>query len=134
MTVDSAQWAYDRPHDFSATVATDGANTTLVTLTMRNRLGRPVGPKSFHLFLSDSASGLGVTATAASGAVGDKTAGTTGQVLSALIAKKYLIVQNIANGTFQLSIIDTAKTAFKVCTEVDGVVQVVATLSAASYG
>lgn len=130
----SEQWVYDRPHYATAAVATDGANASLVTLTLRNRQGRAAGPKSFDLFLSDSASGVGVTATTASGAVTDKTGGTTGQVLSAMIAKKYLKVQCLADGTYQLSITDTGKTAFKICVEIDGVVSVVATLSSASYG
>lgn len=132
--VDSAQWAYDRPHNVTATVATDGANATLVTLQVRNALGRKSGPKSFDLFLSDSATGVGVTTTTASGAVTDKTAPTTGQVLVAMIAKKYLKVQAIGDGTYQLSITDTGKTAFKVCVEIDSIVYVVATLAAASYG
>lgn len=132
--VDSVQWAYDRPHSVTASAATDGANATLVTLTIKNAQGRPVGPKSFLLYLSDSATGLGLTATTASGNVTDKTAGTTGQVLGTLTSKKALVVQNIADGTYQLSITDTSKTAFKVCVEIDGVVYVPITLATANYG
>ena len=131
---DSAQWAYDRPHNVTAVAATDGTNATLVTLTLRNALGRKVGPKSFLLWLSDSASGVGLTATTASGAVGDKTAGTTGQVFGTLTTKKAFLVQNLADGTYQLSITDSAKTAFKVCAEIDSVVYVVKTLATGDYG
>jgi len=130
----SDEWVHFRPHNVTAVAATDGSNATLVTLTIRNRIGRPAGPHMFLLYLSDSATGVGVTATTASGAVTDKTAGTTGQVLSALIAKKALLVQNIADGTYQLSITDSAKTAFKVCVEIDGVVYVPLTLAAGNYG
>jgi len=125
---------YDRPHYVTGTAATDGSNATLVTLTVKNNNGRAVGPKSFDLFLSDSASGVGVTATTASGAVGDKSAGTTGLVLDTMITKKYLKVQCLADGTYQLSITDTAKTAFKVCVEIDGIVAVVLTLATGNYG
>lgn len=130
----SGQWAYDRPHDVTAAAATDGSNISLVTLTVHNSLGRAVGPKTFLLYLSDSATGVGVTATAASGTVTDKTAGTTGQILSILIAKKAWIVQCLANGTYQLQITDTAKTAFKICVEIDGVVYVPLTLATGNYG
>lgn len=134
MALDSTQWAYDRPHTVTAVVATDGSNATLVTLTVRNALGRAVGPKSLIVFLSDSATGVGLTATTASGAVTDKTAGTTGIILSTLTTKKALLVQCLAAGTYQLSITDSAKTAFKVCVDIDGVVSVVTTLATASYG
>jgi hypothetical protein len=131
---DSQQWMYDRPHYVTAVVATDGSNATLVTLTLKNNNGKPVGPKSFLVYLSDSATGLGLTATTASGTVTDKTAGTTGQILSTFVAKKALMVQNIANGTYELSITDTSKTAFKVCVEIDGIVYVPLTLAAGNYG
>lgn len=130
----SAQWAYNRPHYIDAVVATDGTNATLVTMTIRNAQGVPSGVKVFDVYLSDATSGFGVTATIASGAVADKTSGTTGQVINALITKKYIKVMSTAAGTYQLSITDTAKTAFKVCVNIDGMTSVVATLATASYG
>ncbi len=123
----------DKPNHVTGAAATDGANVTLVTLTLRNSRGRAV-PGEFGVRLSDNASGLGLTATTASGNVTDKTAGTTGQVLSALVAKKALLVQSAADGTYQLSITDTAKTAFVVAAVVDGLVMPVVTLATASYG
>lgn len=130
----SDEWVHTRPHYVTGTAATDGSNVTLVTLTCRNAQGRAVGPKSFFLYLSDSASAVGYSATTASGAVTVKTAGTTGTLLGTRLAKFGLDVQTLANGTFQLSITDTAKTAFKVCADIDGVAQVAITLAAASYG
>jgi hypothetical protein len=130
----SGQWAYNRPHYVEAAVATDGTNATLVTLTVHNAQGALSGPKIFDVYLSDSTAGVGLTATTASGAVGDKTAGTTGTVIATLTTKKALRVQSLAAGTYQLSITDTAKTAFKICVNLDGVIQVVATLATASYG
>lgn len=134
MPIDSGQWAYNRPHSVDGVVATDGTNATLVTMTVRNAQGVPAGIKNFVVWLSDSAAGLGLTATTASGAVGDKTAGTTGQVLCILTTKKSWMVQSIANGTYKLSITDSAKTAFYVWAVIDGEKCLVATLATASYG
>lgn len=117
----------------TATVATDGANGTLITITPRNANGRAV-PCEFGIRLSDNATGVGLTATTASGSVGDKTAGTTGQVLSTQVAKKAWTVQTAADGTYQLSAIDAAKTPFVVAVSIDGLVMPVATLATASYG
>lgn len=122
-----------RPLSATATVATDGANISLVTITVRDAMGRVV-PCEFGVRLSDSATGLGLTATSASGTVTDKTAGTTGQILSILVAKKAWIVQTTAAGTYQLQITDTAKTAFVVVVVIDGLIMPVLTLAAANYG
>ena len=122
-----------KPLSASAVVATDGSNATLVTLTMRDAQGRPV-PCEFGLRLSDNASGLGLTATTASGNVTDKTAGTTGQLMATEVSKKALKVQTAADGTYQLSITDTAKTAFVIAVVLDGLVMPVVTLATASYG
>lgn len=131
----SGQWAYNRPHYVDAVVAADGANATLVTMTVRNAQGAAAGIKRFDVFLSDSATGDGLTATTASGAVGDKTAGTTGTVVAIGTVKKSMTVQSIAAGTYGFSITDTAKTAFKVLVILDGMApQLVATLATASYG
>lgn len=127
------QREFDRPMYATAAAAADGANATLVTLTLRNLNGAPVAGE-FDVRLSDNASGLGLTATTASGAVGDKTAGTTGQVIATHVAKKAFRVQTTAAGTYQLSITDTAKTPFKVATVIDGLPDVVLTLATASYG
>lgn len=123
----------DKPLYAAATAAADGANVTLVTLTMRNALGKAV-PCEFGLRLSDNASGLGLTAVTASGNVTDKTAGTTGQLMATEVAKKALRVQTASDGTYQLSITDTAKTAFVVAVVLDGLVIPVITLATASYG
>ena len=123
----------DEPLYATAAVATDGSNATLVTITTRNGMGKAV-PCEFGVRLSDNASGLGLTATTASGNVTDKTAGTTGQLLATQVAKKALWVQTTAAGTYQLSITDTAKTAFVIVVVIDGLVMPVATLATASYG
>lgn len=130
---DYTQRLASKPNYASATVATDGTNATLVTIKLLNGAGFPVAGE-FGIRLSDNASGVGLTATTASGAVGDKTAGTTGQVVDTPVAKKALQVQTTAAGTYQLSITDTAKTAFVIAAVIDGLVLPIKTLSAASYG
>lgn len=132
---DIVQREFDRPFNATAVVATDGANATLVTLTVRNANGAPMRqPVNFDLWLSDATTGFGVTSTTASGAVASKTDGTTGKDLVVYITKKALRVQTKADGTYQLSITDTAKTAFKVCVQLAEMSAVVTTLATASYG
>jgi hypothetical protein len=133
--VDVTQRAFDKPAYASAVVATDGANATFVTLTIRNANRAPVQqPTNFDLYLSDSAKGYGLTAATATGAVQGKNNGVTGTDLSTYVAKKALYVQSILGSTYQLSITDAAKTPFKVCVGLDDMTFVAATLSAASYG
>jgi hypothetical protein len=133
--LNSDQWVHDRPHQLTAKAATDGTNATLVTITLRNAMGGPGGGKWMRLWLGDTANGIGLTATTASGAVGDKTAGTTGTVMGVLTTKKALLVQTTAAGTYQLSITDTAKTPFYVHAEIDGVLYAnLLHLQTASYG
>ncbi len=54
--------------------------------------------------------------------------------MGTLTVKQSLLVMTLANGTFVLSITDSAKSLFKICAMVDGRTFVVATLAAASYG
>ena len=125
------QRQFDKVMSVGATVATDGANKTKVTLTARNANGVRVPYAVFDLFLSDSAAGAGLTAVTASGAVAND--GASGADIGTLTTKKALRVQANASGVYALSITDTAKTAFKVCVALDGLPFVVTTLSAASY-
>jgi len=84
------------------------------------------------VWLSDDAAGVGLTTTAASGNVQAK-AGSTD--LSALTAKKALLVQTSATGVYVLSITDSSKTLFKVCVQsLGGGVPAVATLTTDDYG
>lgn len=132
--VDVVQRQFDRPSYATAAVAAGAANISEVTITVRNANGYPISGAVFDLWLSDSAAGIGYSATTASGAVTVKTAGTTGTLMGTYLAKFGLRVMTLANGTFVLSITDTAKTAFKIAVNIDGVTQVVATLATASYG
>ncbi|SRR5579885_2050282 len=84
------------------------------------------------LWLSDAATGAGLTATAASGAVA---AGTPGTVIASKVSKKALDVLTDATGAFQLSITDTGTTGFFVAVETPGtgVVAVSRQLAAGDY-
>lgn len=132
--VDVVQRTFDKPAYATGVVAAGAANVSEITITARNANGAIVPGAHFDVYLSDSAAGIGYTATTASGAVTVKTAGTTGTLIGTYVAKFGLRVQALANGTFVLSITDTSKTAFKVCVVIDGLPFVVATLVTASYG
>ena len=84
------------------------ANTATVLFSALNQNGDVIARNHvFDIFLSDDSGGVDITATAASGTVG---AGTKGKVIGTLTTKKMLRVQTDADGTFQLTITDTAKT------------------------
>ena len=122
------------PFDYTLTPAAGAANVCEVTIQAKD----PDGAAIAHVvpllvWLSDAATGAGLTATTASGNVEAKAA--SGTVLSALTAKKALLVQTLADGSFVLSITDTAKTAFKVCVQSpQGETPTIATLETADYG
>ena len=85
------------------------ANVTELTITVKNVDGTAVStPTQFLLWLSDASDGEGLTATTTSGAVTAKA--SSGTDFGALTAKKCFIGQTKDNGTFILSVTDTAKT------------------------
>lgn len=116
----------------SITPAAGGANVSEVAIQVTDGAGNPVsGVHILDVWLSDAASGAGLTGTTASGTVQAKSA--SGYVVEAVTAKKYLRVQTLATGIFTLEITDTSKTAFKVCAYVGGKTTV-HTLETADYG
>jgi len=123
-----------RASEFTFAAAAGAANVCNVTIQAINYEGTSIaGVKNLDLWLSDSASGIGLTATTASGTV----TCTTGTDLFDFTAKKLKRVQTDATGKIVLAITDTAKTAFKVCyqpnSEVAGA-KVGITLQTADYG
>lgn len=102
---------------FSFSPAKGGsANICLVTIQALNNEDQAVVSTDFPdtpvlVWLSDSATGAGLTATTPSGGIA---AGATGNVLGVLTTSKAIMAQMI-NGVFILSITDTAKTGFYVC-------------------
>ena len=127
-------WINRQPAYVTASAAAGAANITNVTITVKDLLGRALAkPKTLLVYLSDSATGVGLTATTASGTV---VAGASGADLGDLTAKKAKMVQTTAAGVYILQITDTGKTAFKVCVDLlNGHGPLVPlTLAAGNYG
>ncbi len=124
--------------DVKFTPAAGGSNVCNVTLQVVDAYGKAINEVfNLEVFLSDAATGLGLTGTTASGTVTAKT--SCGTVLGTLTAKKALRVQTLADGSFVLEITDSAKTAFYPCAVVPigpnaGRITVGAVLTTALYG
>ena len=114
------------------TPAAGGSNVCNVTIQLKTGMGKALANANVvDVWLSDAATGLGITGTAASGTP----APTTGTILGILTAKKAWRVASSATGGIVLEITDTAKTGFYVAVAVNGaIVGVSAQLVAANYG
>lgn len=115
--------------------AAGAANVCNVTVTPKDADGNALtGIRELELWLSDAATGAGLTGTDASGTVTNKA--SEGTVLTALTAKKHILVQAKAAGTFVLEITDAAKTGFYVCARIpgSGLPSVSTQLQTADYG
>lgn len=122
------------PTTFTFTPAAGSANVCEVTIRHLDSLGAAVAsPMTLDVWLSDAATGIGLTGTTASGAVAAK-AGSTDFV--AAVAKKLIKAQLSAAGVYVLSITDTAKTGFYVCVSnpTNGKTVVSSALITANYG
>ncbi len=108
------------PATISFSAAAGASNVTEVTATVKDAVGNALaGVFNFDLWLSDAATGAGLTGITASGAVAAKAA--SGTDLVTLVAKKAIRVQTLATGAYILSITDTAKTGFYPCAQIPGV-------------
>lgn len=97
--------------DVTFAYATGAANVSEVTITVVDAAGSTIAaPFTLTVWLSDAATGVGLTATSASGTVQAKSA--SGDDFGTLTAKKALVVQTLATGIYILEITDTAKTGF----------------------
>lgn len=122
------------PDGFTFSAASSTANICLVTVQAVDNEGASVaGVFLYDLWLSDAATGIGLTAVTASGAVG---AGASGADIGVLTTKKATRVQTDATGKYILSITDTAKTAFYVAAQIPGSsrIAVSAVLATANFG
>jgi hypothetical protein len=120
---------------FTMAAASAAANVSEVTITAKDAAGATLaGVHNFDLWLSDAATGAGLTGTAASGTVTAKSA--SGEVVGTYTAKKALRVQTLATGIFILEITDTGKTAYKVAAAAPGTGKTVVgiTLETGDYG
>jgi hypothetical protein len=135
-SVDELNLVDAAPAALSFVAAAGGANEAQVTVQVRDASGSPLaGVRPLIVWLTDEASGAGLTGTTASGAVTAASGG--GTVAGTLTAKKALVVLTTAAGAFVLSITDTAHTAFRVAAAVLGspkAVGVSAALQSSNYG
>lgn len=99
------------PASVALTIAQGASsNICLVTMQLNNAAGAPVaGVFEVDTVLSDASTGIGLTATTASGAVA---AGASGTDIGVLTTKKATRSLTDATGKYILSITDTAKTGF----------------------
>lgn len=114
--------------------AAGASNVCLVTITVKDAAGVAMAAsQSIEVWLSDAATGIGLTGTTASGAVA---AGAAGTDMFTYTSKKHLKVQTSATGVYILSITDSAKTGFYVCAKLPGRgnTQVSAQLVSDNYG
>jgi hypothetical protein len=113
----------------SASAAPGAATVTNITGRITRLDGKP-SVFSADLWLADAASGAGLTAVTATGAV----ALTTGLITDTRLAKKDFRFQTDATGRFVLQITDTAKTPFVIVVAFGGAAYPVLTLATANYG
>jgi hypothetical protein len=114
------------------TPAAGTANQSLVTLQLKDAAGNAIAVVTpIDVWLSDAATGIGLTGTTASGAVA---AGASGTDLGVLTTKKAITSLTDATGKYILAITDTAKTGFFVCAAVGSKIYVSAALVAGNYG
>ena len=114
--------------------AAGSSNICNVTFTLKDGNGVAItGPTTALVYLSDAASGYGLTATAASGTVQAKSA--SGTDLTVVSAKKAINVMCKADGTYILEITDSSKTGFYPCILIPGQKVIVGTqLVTGNYG
>lgn len=126
---------YELPYNVTFTAAPGAANVAEVTVAVKDAEGNAIAKAyNFDLWLSDAATGLGVTASTASGTVVAKAA--SGTDLVDLTAKKVKKIQTKVDGTYILQITDTVKTLFFVAVAhpVTGQPIVSAQLTTPNYG
>jgi hypothetical protein len=121
-------------NNITCTLAAGASNTTTCTITVKDSAGTAIAAvHTLEVFISRSATGQGLTATAASGAL----TATTGAILTALTAKKHISAVTDANGVLVLSLVDSAKTEgeyFVAVNPVSGKLHVSAATVTADYG
>jgi len=121
------------PVTITFVAAAGGANVCEVTVTVVDNEGNAVAlPHMMEWWLSDAATGIGLTGTAASGTVAAKSA--SGTDLEVVTAKKHTRVQTLATGIYIIEITDSAKTAFYPCASFGHKIFVGTVLATGDYG
>lgn len=114
----------------AASTTTDGVEATL-TVVDADGVAVPFR-HTLNVWISDDATGDGLTATAASGAL----TAVTGVILTALTAKKHILANTAATGILKLLLVDNANTAGErfCCTNpINGKLVLGSATTAASY-
>lgn len=122
------------PQQATFTPAASTSNVCNVTIQLQDGAGNSVAVVTkLDIWLSDAATGIGLTGTTASGGVA---AGSSGTILGALTTSKALSAITDAAGKFILAITDTSKTGFYVACTIPGTnkVAVSAALVTGNYG
>lgn len=123
-----------QPETAAISNAAGTTNVSLVTFQLKDGGGNVLAAvTALDVWLSDAATGIGLTATTASGAVA---AGTSGTDIGVLTTKKANRVLTDATGKYILSITDTSKTTFYPCCSIPGSGKTIvgAQLTTGSYG
>lgn len=126
--------ALELPTSATFTFTAGAANVAEVLITPKNSAGTTIARViPLTVFLSDAATGVGLTATAASGTVQAKSA--SGTDIGILTAKKALAVMTLATGLYTLEITASAKTGYYVGVILPcGLVVVSRVMTSADYG
>lgn len=91
------------------------ANVADVQFEIQDAEGNAITfPTIVNVWLSDAATGVGLTSTAASGTVAVDSVGT---LFGTLEAKKALVIQTTAAGLGRIAITDTGNTGYYVCVQ-----------------
>lgn len=133
VTDDGRLGVINQPYSVTFSPAAGSSNVCEITIKVTDYEGTTVADvHNLDIWLSDAATGAGLTATSASGTVAAKAAsGVDFQIYS---AKKAFRVQTLATGVYILSITDTAKTAFYPCASIAGKTVVGTQLVTGNYG
>lgn len=99
------------PQRIGYTITPGASNVCEIKLEIKDGHGKIIESGILlTIWLSDDSGGVGLTATSASGTVQAKSG--EGADFGILTAKKALVVQSKADGSYTLEITDTAKTGF----------------------
>jgi hypothetical protein len=124
--------AQERPALRVGATAAPGASTVCNVSVVVARVDGKPAPFNANLWLSDAASGAGLSAVTASGTI---IAGASGLIMGTdIVAKKMFRIQTTLAGLFILAITDAARTPFVVCAEIEGRSYALITLATANYG
>lgn len=133
ITDDGRIGVLNQPYTVTFSPAAGSSNVCEVTITVKDYDGTTVAAvHNLDIWLSDAATGAGLTATSASGAVAAKAA--SGVDLQIYSAKKAWHIQTLATGVYILSITDSGKTAFYPCASIATQTVVGTQLVTGNYG